>query len=163
MTLFLVRHASAGSRSTWDGPGVDRPLDDDGIRDAAALAQGLAPCGITSTLSSPYLRCRQTVQPLAADLGLEVIDEEALTEGASPRSTVALLHDLARSDEHAVLCSHGDIIPATIRALQRDGLTVVGARGSKKGSVWVLQTRGADIVTGHYVRKPGQLGTVIGS
>lgn len=159
MTLFLVRHASAGSRSAWTGDDRDRPIDDDGVRTSIELAQQLQNQPITECRSSPYLRCRQTVQPLASALGISIDDDDALAEGAAPKTAAALIQELARHKRSAVLCSHGDIVPATIRALQHDGMRVIGARGSKKGSIWVLETRGRDMVSARYFRRPIDLMT----
>ena len=38
-----------------------------------------------------------------------------------------------------MLCSHGDIIPATIVALERRGLEIVSTPDWRKASVWVLK------------------------
>ena len=38
----------------------------------------------------------------------------------------------------SVLCSHGDVIPDTMAALERRGCTFVGEPNWRKASVWVL-------------------------
>ena len=38
-----------------------------------------------------------------------------------------------------MLCSHGDVIPDTMAALQRRGCLVVGEPDWRKATVWVLQ------------------------
>ena len=37
MTILLIRHASAGDRYRWWGDDADRPLDERGVAEAAAL------------------------------------------------------------------------------------------------------------------------------
>ena len=154
MTLFLVRHASAGSRATWSGDDRVRPLDDEGRLTAIDLAVSLGDRGVERLLSSPYLRCRQTLEPLGARLRLPVVDEPTLAEGSGAAQAVDLLHDLARAGTTAALCTHGDLIPTVIRQLLRDGISIVGERGSDKGSTWVLDTRGSDLVRASYFRRP---------
>lgn len=139
MTLYLVRHAKAGSRSDWDGDDTVRPLSKKGWRQAEALSTRLAPLGVTSLRTSPYLRCRQTLEPLGRVLGLDVVDEPALTEGGTFEPVLDLL---VRAPDGAVLCSHGDIIPDTMAALVRRGCELRSEPDWRKASVWVLE-RGA--------------------
>ena len=68
MTVYVVRHGKAGSRSGWTEPDDQRPLTKAGRRQAGALADMLAGDHVTRVLSSPYVRCRQTVEPLAERL-----------------------------------------------------------------------------------------------
>ena len=82
MTLYLVRHAKAGSRSSWDGDDRLRPLTKMGRREAEGIADLLRDAPLERVLSSPYVRCTETVAPLAARRGLEVEEHDALAEGA---------------------------------------------------------------------------------
>jgi 8-oxo-dGTP diphosphatase len=93
--------------------------------------------------SSTYLRCRQTLEPLAAATGLAVIDEFALVEGNPFEPVLDLLASLP---DGAVLCSHGDVIPDTLAALERRGCRFAGPVEWRKGSVWTLERVGDDIV-----------------
>ena len=90
MAVLLVRHAEAGDRHHWDGPDEQRPLSQEGRAQAEALPETLAEFGVARVLSSPYLRCTQTVEPLAAALRLPVEPSDDLAEGAG---SVALLVD----------------------------------------------------------------------
>jgi 8-oxo-dGTP diphosphatase len=150
MTLYLVRHAKAGSRRDWDGDDMVRPLSKKGWRQAEALSARLAPLGVVSLHTSPYLRCRQTLEPLGRALGLDVVDEPALTEGGPFEPVLDLL---ARLPDGAVLCSHGDIIPDTMAALVRRGCEVRSEPDWRKGSVWVLE-RGASGIESAVVWAP---------
>lgn len=104
MTSVLLRHASAGDRDDWDGPDLLRPLDERGRRQAAELVELLRPFGLRRILSSPYVRCVETVEPLAAALGLQVEEDERLTEGAGPGAEELLYED------GVLACTHGDIV-----------------------------------------------------
>lgn len=149
MTLYLVRHGSAGVRDNSDPHDDDRPLDDTGRQQADLLAEWLSRESPQVIRTSPYLRCRQTLEPLAAALGLEVVVDDRLAEGTSVERSWSLLHELAETP--SVLCSHGDVIPELVSRAQRRGMVVPGKRGCSKGSVWALRHwDGATFATGLY-------------
>ena len=52
------------------------------------------------------------------------------------------------------MCSHGDLIPEVLNRLPREGMSVIGGRSCEKGSVWTLEVRGRDIVSGTYTATP---------
>ena len=108
MTVYLVRHAKAGSRKAWTSDDELRPLSKAGKAQARALAKRLAGEGITRVFSSPYVRCRQTVEPLAERIGVPVEPSDALREGASLADSLRLVEKVA--GENAVLCTHGDVL-----------------------------------------------------
>ncbi len=138
MTIYLVRHAHAGSRGAWDGPDLDRPLSDKGHHQAEALTAHLADVPATRFLSSAAVRCQQTIAPAARARGLVVEVDPALTEGAAATATTTLLWRLAGEGATAVLSSHGDVIPAAIEALARDGVDVGDRHGLPKGTLYEL-------------------------
>jgi len=138
--LYLVRHAKAGSRSEWVGDDRVRPLSGPGRRQAAALATRLAALSKGDLVSSPYVRCMQTLEPLAVALGTTVRADDRLAEDTGFVGAIALL---AEVPDGSVLCSHGDVIPDTIGALERRGCAFAGAPDWRKASVWVL-SRDAD-------------------
>ena len=136
MPIFLVRHAKAGERRTWDGDDIDRPLSSAGWRQSAALAERLARKDPSVLLSSPYVRCVQTLEPLGLAIDVPVTIEQRLCEDEPFEPVLDLLGEVP---DRAVLCSHGDIIPATIRALVRRGMDVVSEPEWRKASVWVVK------------------------
>ena len=121
MTSVLVRHASAGHRLDWEHDDHLRPLDARGRRQSADLVELLRPLGVRRILSSPYVRCVQTVEPLAAALGLEVELDERLEESKGGAAA-----ELLREDG-VVCCTHGDIVEALV------------GRGLKKATAVVLE------------------------
>jgi 8-oxo-dGTP diphosphatase len=143
MSLYLVRHAKAGNRSEWRDDDRVRPLTPKGWRQADAIAARIAPLAPSVLLSSSYLRCRQTLEPLATATGLEVVDEPALVEGNPFEPVLGLLATLP---DGAVLCSHGDVIPDTLAALDRRGCRFIGPVEWRKGSVWTLERVDSSIV-----------------
>jgi 8-oxo-(d)GTP phosphatase len=123
---LLVRHARAGERADWAGDDRLRPLDRKGRRQAETLAGTLAELGVTRLLSSPYLRCVQTLEPAATLLGLEIEERGELAEGAGGGEVLGLLRELEGSVP--ALSTHGDVIEALLD----------DEREAKKGSVWVV-------------------------
>lgn len=103
MTVVLLRHAWAGDRDEWDGDDRLRPLDSRGWEQAHALAAQLRTLGVRRAVSSPYVRCVQTLEPL----GLPIETDDRLAEGAS-RGDVAQL--IAEAGDDVVLCTHGDVV-----------------------------------------------------
>ena len=143
--LYLVRHAKAGNKRDWKGDDRLRPLSHNGKRQAKALAARLAECDVTSFISSPYVRCIQTLQPTATAVGAEVTTDERLADG---HSFTEVLELIATAKDGAVLCSHGEVIPETIAALQRRGCTLTSPPEWRKGSVWVLdRTSDGEVVS----------------
>ena len=139
MSIFLVRHAKAGKRSHWDLDDALRPLDEVGQRQALALADRLSEYNPVALVSSPAVRCRETLEPLAERCGLVVASEPKLYEELPYE--IALEYVLGVADR-TVMCSHGDIIPAILDALVRRGMTIEGMRDTRKASTWVLHKDG---------------------
>lgn len=153
MTVYLVRHAVAVGRSSWKGPDHLRPLTKRGARQATGLVDVLTEpdIDVRQVASSPAVRCRDTVAPLAAKLGLDVDDAKQLAEGAKPKDALELLHRLAGAGGDAVACAHGDLIPELVRRLARDGMAWDGDLRFAKGSTWVLETDGTRFTEGRYL------------
>ena len=135
MSLLLIRHALAGHRNAWEGDDRVRPVDDRGRLQSDALVDALASFQIDRIVSSPYLRCVQTVEPLAAALELEIELDEQL--GATRLDEVGEVLERLRGENVAV-CTHGD-------------LPWLGDRKFKKGATWVVDDR---LVPEHYIRPP---------
>ncbi len=143
--LYLVRHAKAGSRHDFSGNDRLRPLSSSGRRQAKALATRLVAEDVKQLISSPYLRCIQTLHPTAKAIGAKVEPDERLAEG---RSFVDVLEMLETLPDATALCSHGDVIPDTIAALERRGCEFTTPLEWRKGSVWVLhRDQHGEIVT----------------
>ena len=134
--LYLVRHAKAGERADFKGDDELRPLNKAGQRQAAAIARKLAKRDVTVLISSPFLRCMQTLEPLAHMLREPVHVDDRLAEGSSFAAVMELFASLP---EGAVMCSHGDVIPEVIDALVRRGCEVGSAPEWRKASTWVLR------------------------
>lgn len=154
MLLLVVRHAQAGSRDAWQGDDAVRPLTGEGVEQAAGLADLLAPYGARRVVSSPRVRCVQTVQPFARRTGLPVEVSAALEPTAGARAG-AFVRRLAMERGPLVVCTHGETIEALDRHLPVAGSTFfVSGAGPEKGSVWVLEVLGGIVVSAQYLPPP---------
>jgi 8-oxo-(d)GTP phosphatase len=160
--LLVVRHAKAGSRDSWDGDDGLRPLSTAGRKQAQQIAELLPLYGPDRVVSSPQVRCRDTVAPLADALGLEVAPEPQLSEGSyedDPDATLKRVRELAAQPGVTVLCSQGGVIPDVVAALTREAAAPVDVDvddvPSKKGSIWVLGLRDGALVSADYLHRPG--------
>jgi phosphohistidine phosphatase SixA len=140
--VYLVRHAHAGDRTEWSGDDSQRPLSAKGWRQAEGIDTLLSGQTISRVLSSPSLRCVQTVEPLARTRKLRIETEEALLEGSDPRDALQLLEDAADAAAKSgavVACSHGDVVPGVLDLLRSAGAAIDGALTWPKASTWVLE------------------------
>lgn len=150
--VYVVRHAKAGRRALWTHPDEERPLTRRGRRQARRLVEQFRGLEIDRIVSSPYVRCVQSVEPLASSRGLEVQTAADLAEGVAIEDAAAFVHALA--DEPVVLCGHGREIAALVAAFEAEGAAVAGTRGLAKGSVWVLDREDGRIVSARYLPAP---------
>lgn len=82
MTVILLRHGRSTSNTagTLAGRSEGVDLDDKGREQAAGLIDRLGDLPILALISSPLLRCRRTVEPLAEALCLEPLIDDRLAE-----------------------------------------------------------------------------------
>jgi 8-oxo-dGTP diphosphatase len=118
---IAVRHAKAVSRAAWTDPDEGRPLTQRGERQSQVLAQILAtayePARI---LTSPWLRCVQTVEPYAARISATVELVDLLGEDEfedAPDEAVTHLASVVAHDPAVVVCSHGNVMPSVLAVL----------------------------------------------
>jgi broad specificity phosphatase PhoE len=123
LPLLVIRHARAGDRAEWQGDDRKRPLDKRGRRQAQALVDELAEVPLTRILSSPYDRCVQTVEPLAAARGLQIEVRDELGEERQYLEGAALARSLV--GEPLALCVHGGLGDAAFGERQKKGETLV--------------------------------------
>jgi 8-oxo-dGTP diphosphatase len=148
VTIFLVRHAHAGKRSEWEGDDTARPISSRGAVQTEAVTSLLARRPVKRVVSSPYVRCVQTIEPLAAVAGLSVEVDERLAEGSDTDAAFELLLEL--DAVHGVACTHGDLIPALLQRLVAMGMVVDGPLLDQKGSVWTIHIKNGVPTKGRY-------------
>jgi exopolyphosphatase/guanosine-5'-triphosphate,3'-diphosphate pyrophosphatase len=135
--IHLLRHAQAWKRSRWGAADHLRPLSRTGRRQAAAIARRLGKEKVVRIVSSPALRCLQSVAPLAAARELEVEIDPCLAEGEKAETALELIESLG--DRSSVVCTQGNLIPEMLVELELRGLRIKGRMRCEKGSVWTLE------------------------
>ena len=107
-------------------------------------------------MSSPYVRCRETVAPLDERLGLPVEDSDALSEGAPLSEALRLIDKV--SDKPTVLCTHGDVIGDLLyhfggqhARLDAGDDAAPSELRFPKGSTWVLDVEDGQVVRGRFL------------
>lgn len=136
-TFYVVRHAKAGDREEWTGDDRLRPLNNKGIAQAQALVGVFQKLDVSSIFSSSYLRCVQTVEPLARARRTEIKHSESLEEGHGLDGLSEFLGD--RSLGGTVLSTHGDIVWELVEDLVAREIIRPGDGGYAKASTWVLE------------------------
>ena len=151
-TIFLLRHAAAGNRDKWKGDDTQRPLTKKGRKQSEIVAKTLAEMQIERIVTSPYERCIDSVRPLAERIGAKVEISQALAEGPDIDAAYELVDSLV--GHNAVLCSHGDVIPAVINRLMWAGLTLDSRFYCSKASVWEVGVESGRFTTANYIPPP---------
>jgi len=157
--LYVVRHAEAGTRSDRPDDHL-RPLSACGRIQARWLAGLLEFVQLGEVLSSPYVRCVETVEPLAARHDRRLTVADALAEGAPIEPLLKLLEHLPT---HSVVCTHGDMLHGIVDAIESADLADREIGCFDKGVVWVLaRTDGGlsvvDVIPPHTVTELALVG-----
>jgi 8-oxo-dGTP pyrophosphatase MutT (NUDIX family)/phosphohistidine phosphatase SixA len=153
-TVLVVRHGTAGSKSRFHGDDTKRPLDKKGRAQAEALVRQLLAFGASDVYAADRVRCHQTVEPLAAELGVAIHNEPALTEEAyakSPKRGRQRVLQIAEQAGTPVICTQGKVIPDLITWwCERDGVRADKSR-NLKGSTWVLSLSAGRLIAADHI------------
>ena len=153
-TVLIVRHATAGSKSRFSGDDTKRPLDKKGRAQAEALAGQLLAFGATDVYAADRVRCHQTVEPLAEELGVDIHDEPYLSEEAyarNPKRARRRILEIAAQNGTPAICTQGKVIPDLIEWwCDRDGVRPDKSR-NRKGSTWVLSLSAGKLVAADHI------------
>jgi 8-oxo-dGTP diphosphatase len=152
VAAFVVRHAKAGDRDQWEGDDRLRPLSKDGMKQAEGLVKTLEAEPIDAILSSGYVRCRQSVEPLARDRKLPIETTPDLEEGAGGDRLLQLIARFKR--RNAVFCTHGDVVEELLEILIGKGIVPRKEARLEKGSTWILEERDGAVTAARYLPAP---------
>jgi 8-oxo-(d)GTP phosphatase len=155
VAVFVVRHVKAGLRGQEQGPDELRGISRTGRKQAVKLAAVLAAQGVRTLVSSPSLRCIQTLDPLAEHLGVDITLASELSEGSDPAGALAWVA-FAAAEGPAVLCTHGDVLQGMIDGLRDEGVPIGGDGmvGFEKGAAWRLEVFDGGVRKMTYVPAP---------
>lgn len=117
--LIILRHAKAMKRSDFIGlKDALRPLSGKGRRQSKVLIDALDAYGIENLVSSPYVRCRETLHRYAKYLDTKIEVSDPLSESGNdkdPAATAQVVRELLHNPLPTALCSHRPVM-ATILA-----------------------------------------------
>jgi phosphohistidine phosphatase SixA len=156
MDILLLRHGHAGSKSTWHGNDSLRPLSAGGEAAASALVDVLSEFEPERIVSSPLLRCRQTVEPVAVHMGINIETNDKLLPD-SDKQAISLIRRLAKTTKSNVIvvCTHGEVIEKIQKALgAKEAISFGDDMARDKASIWVLRTTDGRITSAEYVPPP---------
>lgn len=149
--FVLVRHAHAGSKSTWSGPDAERPLSVKGRRQALGLAVALRQVRIHAVWSSPMARCRRTVAPLAQERQLMIRDQALLLPGGDVTALIAVLAEPTSAG--TVLCTHGETLSGLLPQWQESATSDAPLDNpTAKGAAWIVRDFPGPRPQLHYIR-----------
>ena len=160
----IRRHADGADRAARHrgqqvalrGDDRKRPLDKHG-RAQAEVAGRSTPRLRCRRAVCRRLRCHQTVEPLAEELGVSIHNEPALTEEAysddRKRARQRVL-EIAAAGGTPVICTQGKVIPDLIAWwCDPDGVRPDKSR-NRKGSTWVLSLSEGRLVAADHIGSP---------
>ena len=110
-TLIVLRHTKAESRDDWPGDDLDRPLSKVGVERAADLAPLLSAYGVRRVVSSPAVRCAQTVEPFAHGIGTFLEVDDRLSEDTRYADVNRSVSAILDHKKPVVLCTHRPTLP----------------------------------------------------
>ncbi len=152
-SAHLIRHAKAKNRLEWTEPDELRPLTKRGRREAEALAERLRDEPFARLVSSPYLRCVQTLEPLALAVDLPIETSELLGEGGDASGVLNLILTLARN-EPVACCTHGDVLFDVVRTVASAGVSLGGPFEVPVASAWILELGPDGFTGGRFMERP---------
>jgi 8-oxo-(d)GTP phosphatase len=148
LPLILLRHASAGSKQSWPGDDLDRPLDAEGAAESDELALLLSCYGSGRVITSAAERCVATVRPYALLTGAKLEIEPALTAGYhdgepwpgdQADAAADLVARITAGGLPAVVCAHRENLPPLLAAACAAlGADPPAGGPLRKGDFWVL-------------------------
>ncbi|MGO9926843.1 MAG: histidine phosphatase family protein [Mycobacterium sp.] len=158
MTVILLRHGRSTSNTAGilagRSEGVD--LDDKGSEQAAGLIDRIGDLPIRAVVSSPLLRCRRTVEPLADALCLEPLIDDRLAEVDYGEWTGRKIGDLTSEPLWRVVQAHpsaavfpggeglAQVQARAVAAVREHDRRLASEHGGENGgdALWVACTHG---------------------
>jgi 8-oxo-dGTP diphosphatase len=153
-TLIILRHTKALERGDWDEKDSGRPLNEIGSDQAQLLIKQLEPFAIEEVYTSNYLRCVQTVTPLANARGLVITQVPSLNEETfeeDPLRSISFANALKQDEKNILMCSHNPVIPTMLRGILNTKLKNKDLIKLEPGDAWVIHRVRGEIVALDYL------------
>jgi 8-oxo-dGTP diphosphatase len=151
--LSVVRHAEAGDRERFLGDDSLRPLSNRGRKQAKLLSKRLY--GTTLDLiSSPHLRCVETLAPTSYLLRRAMMLATWLIEGEPPTRALKQLIELTGEIGGLVACTHGDLVEGMIAVAMDSGAVPTSEPNIEKAATTEFTIISGKIVAISFVSPP---------
>jgi len=145
MTLYILRHASAGTRRANPAIDLKRPLDKDGKQLCLLLGQALTALKISFdvVLSSPLKRAVQTASLVGTETGYE--QRIVLSEALAPEADYAAFEQLIATcahEDNVLIVGHNPNLPLFLGRFLTGGARTgkPAAIRMRKGSIAKVST-----------------------
>jgi 8-oxo-(d)GTP phosphatase len=148
-TLIILRHTKALDRGDWDTDDSQRPLSDLGWAQAQKLITRMAPYVIDEIYTSDYLRCLQTVAPLADARRIVPVAVPNLNEATfeiDPQRSITFANALKQDQKNILVCSHNPIIPTMLRGILNTTLKNRDLIKLEPGDAWIIHRVNGEII-----------------
>jgi 8-oxo-dGTP pyrophosphatase MutT (NUDIX family)/phosphohistidine phosphatase SixA len=148
-TLIILRHTKALERGDWDEEDSQRTLNEVGLDQAQLLIKHLEPFAIEEVYTSDYLRCVQTVTPMAHSRGLGITQVPSLNEETfetDPLRSVSFANALKQDEKNILICSHNPVIPTMLRGILNTKLKNKDLIKLEPGDAWIVHRVRGEIV-----------------
>ena len=118
-TLIVVRHGKAAPHADYDDD-LERPLTPVGVEQARTLVPLLSAFGVRRVVSSPAVRCAQTVEPYAHSISTFLEIDDRLAEDTRAAQVDRSVSALLDRKKPVALCSHRPTLPWIFDAIGTD-------------------------------------------
>ena len=136
-TVILVRHAERADSP--EKPERDPGLSAVGVERANRLTEYLRNAGISAIYSTPFIRTRDTVQPLAKALGLTVIETGSPSGQPIAQFSKELAERILRENKGktVLVVGHSNTVPPLVTALGAPAVPPIG--DNDYGDTYIVQ------------------------
>lgn len=116
-TTIVLRHAIARTRTGWKGDDLDRPLTKPGQSQATKLGPLLKAYGVRRVVTSPAVRCAQTVESYAKSIKELLEVDDRLAEETKPKRVERSIATILERKGPLVVCTHRPTLPWVFETL----------------------------------------------
>ena len=152
----VLRHAHARPRALWTREEAERPLLESGLEQAEQLVPLLGAYRPETVVTSPWLRCQQTVQPFVAASGATLRVKNRLTEQGHRRDrlgTGRLVKKHLGRGTPMVLCTHRPVLGTVLGVLAGHATAGLSAEIPRRDPF----LRPGELLVAHVARASGRI------
>jgi 8-oxo-dGTP diphosphatase len=157
-TLIILRHTKALERGDWDEADSQRTLSESGFDQAQLLIKHLEPFSIDELYTSDYIRCVQTVTPLAHARGLAITEVPSLNEetfNSDSERSISFANAVKQDEKNILICSHNPVIPTMVRGILNTKLKNKDLIKLEPGDAWIVHRLHGEIIGLDYLSISG--------